>query len=209
MFRRLYDRFFARFYDAGMARTERAGLRDRRSAIVGQATGDVVEIGAGTGANVDLYDEAVRVTFVEPSAPMATRLRDRLQELGRSDAVVEAGAESIPLPDAQFDTAVSTLVLCTVDDVDRALAEIRRLLRPGGRLLFVEHVRADEPGSARWQDRLAPMWRVVGNGCNCNRDTASAIERAGFAIDSIEHGETPLAPPIVRPMIWGVATRGE
>ena len=151
--------------------------------------------------NVDLYPAGVEVVFSEPEAPMARRLRDRVD----GHEVVEAGAEALPFGDAEFDTVVCTLVLCTVPDVPAALGEIRRVLHPEGRLLFAEHVRSDDTDRARWQDRLTPVWRFCGRGCHPNRDTAAALQDAGFAFDRLDEGRLPKAPPIVRPMITGVA----
>jgi ubiquinone/menaquinone biosynthesis C-methylase UbiE len=121
--------------------------------------------------------------------------------------VVEASAEALPFPDGSFDTVVSTLVLCTVDAVPAALAEIRRVLGPGGQLLFLEHVRA-APGSklARWQDRLHGPWKLVANGCNCNRDLLAALADAGFSTVAARH-EWPFVPAIVRPVVSGAASR--
>jgi len=121
----------------------------------------VVEIGAGTGANLAAYPLGAisELVLVEPESPMAARLRTRLQSVGAAQArVVGAPAESLPLPDASADFAVSTLVLCTVSDPARALAELRRVLKPGGRLLFIEHVRSQDARVARWQDRFQPAW---------------------------------------------------
>jgi ubiquinone/menaquinone biosynthesis C-methylase UbiE len=201
---RLWDRVFAAGYDRLMARTEDAGMRDRRRDLLASASGRAVEIGAGTGANVGLYPEAVtELFFTEPGEAMARRLRDKA---GRQAQVVIAGAGELPFEDASFDTAVSTLVLCTVPEPDAALREIRRVLRPGGRLLFLEHVRSDDPAQARRQDRLAPVQRCIGHGCNPNRDTAAAIERAGFRVERLEHGHVPKAPGYLRPLIQGAAT---
>ncbi|MBK5230750.1 MAG: class I SAM-dependent methyltransferase [Thermoleophilia bacterium] len=194
-----------------MRETERAGLHERRRVLLAQARGDVLEIGSGTGANSDFFDSAwTSLTLVEPSAAMASKLRAKLAQRdgeGAGPRVIEAPAERLPLPDDSVDTAISTLVLCTVGDPDAALAELHRVLRPGGKLLFMEHVRSDKPRTARWQDRLRGPWKVFGNGCTCNRDTEQAIKRAGFAIESLEHGSIPKAPPIVRPLIQGSATR--
>lgn len=134
---------------------------------------------------------------------MAKRLRERA---GGAE-VVEAGAEQLPFADDSFDTVVCTLVLCTIPDVPASLREIARVLRPEGRLLFVEHVRSDDAGRAKWQDRLTPVWRFTGRGCHPNRDTAQALETAGFTFDRLDEGRIPKAPPIVRPMITGVARR--
>ena len=198
----LYARIFASFYDRMLASTEDAGLRDHRRAVVSQARGRVLEIGAGTGLNLDHYGpEVSELVLTEPEEPMAKRLRGR----ATSGEVVEAGAESLPFPDDSFDTVVSTLVLCTVPDQQRAIAEIRRVLKPGGRLLFLEHVRSSDPKTAKWQDRLMRPWRAFGHGCHCNRDTAAALTGAGFELD-VQSWQMPKAPPIVRPVIEGTAT---
>ena len=119
--------------------------------------------------------------------------------------VIEAPADRLPLDDASADTVVSTLVLCTVDDVPGTLAEVARVLKPGGRLLFAEHVRSAEPGVARWQDRLETPWRVLGHGCRCNRDTVASIEASPLQVESVELGQLPKSPPIVRPLAVGSA----
>jgi ubiquinone/menaquinone biosynthesis C-methylase UbiE len=204
----LWGQIFARVYDRGMAATEAAGLGDRRAALLARASGTVVEIGAGTGVNLTRYPDAVsEVVLVEPEGPMLAKLKARVS--GSSDSararVVQAPAESIPLPDAFADVAVSTLVLCTVDDPTAALSELRRVLKPGGRLLFIEHVRSDDTSAAHKQDRWEPYWRRFGHGCRCNRPTLDSIRAAGFAVEQVEHGRMPKAPPIVRPMIAGVA----
>jgi SAM-dependent methyltransferase len=120
--------------------------------------------------------------------------------------LVEASADELPFEDSSFDTAVFTLVLCTVPDPQRALAEAARVLKPGGKLLFVEHVRAEEPGLARWQDRLETPWRFLADGCHCNRDTIASIEASPFALERVERDELPKAPPLVRPLVRGTAT---
>ena len=203
----LWGRIFALLYDRGMAPTERAGLGARRDALLAEASGSVVEIGAGTGVNVPRYGAGVTdLVLCEPEAPMASRLRARLAAVGNGAArVIEAPAEALPLPDGSADVAVATLVLCTVGDPRRALAELRRVLKPGGKLLFIEHVRSDDAATARLQDRWAPLWRKCGHGCTCNRATLQAITDAGFAIERVEHGRLPKAPKIVKPMIAGVA----
>ncbi len=124
---------------------------------------------------------------------------------GRTVRAVRAPAERLPFEDGSFDTVVSTLVLCSVGDQDEALAEVRRVLRPGGRFLFLEHVRAEDAKRARWQDRLNRPWRVVAMGCNANRATLARIEAAGFEVEELRHGELPKSPPLIRPMIAGRA----
>jgi ubiquinone/menaquinone biosynthesis C-methylase UbiE len=199
---------FAAMYDRMLAGVEKAGLRDRRALLLQSANGKVLEIGAGTGANLPLYGPDVEaLTVTEPEAPMARRLARHLREQSRNADLIEAGAERLPLPDGQFDTVVSTLVLCTVADPPRALHEIWRVLKPGGQLLFIEHVRSDEPKLAKWQDRLNGINRIIAHGCNCNRATLDAIEQAGFAIRSLEKGQLAKAPPFVRPLIVGAAIK--
>jgi ubiquinone/menaquinone biosynthesis C-methylase UbiE len=209
---RIYDatwgRLFAAVYDRGLKSTEEAGLRQMRRELLAEAKGRVVEIGAGTGANLSLYPDAVtELVAVEPDPHMAKRLREKLPDSARAATVVEAPAERMPFDDASFDTAVATLVLCTVPDPAAAIAEVTRVLKPGGRLLFVEHVRAQDPSLARWQDRLEKPWRFLGDGCHCNRDTVATISASSLTVADIDRGELPKAPPIVRPLVRGSATR--
>ena len=197
---------FACVYDRMTASVEAAGLRARRERLLGGARGRVLEIGAGTGANLAFYSAGVEAIIVaEPEAPMARKLALRVREQRRDVEVVQAPAEQLPFDDAQFDTVVSTLVLCTVNDLARALSELRRVLKPGGRLLFIEHVRSEEPRLAAWQDRLNRFNRIVAHGCNCNRSTLDAIRAAGFTITSLERGTLAKAPPFVRPLAVGTA----
>lgn len=197
---------FACMYDRMTAGVEAAGLAAHRERLLAGATGHVLEIGAGTGANLPLYGEGVEtLTVAEPEAPMARRLARRIREQPREVALVEAPAEKLPFADALFDTVVSTLVLCMVSDQARALREVRRVLRPGGRFLFLEHVRSEEPTLASWQDRLNGLNRVIAHGCNCNRSTLDAIRAAGFTITSLERHQMPKAPPFVRPLVVGRA----
>jgi len=206
---RIYDatwgRMFAATYDRGLKATEEAGLRRMRSELLAGARGRVVEIGAGTGVNLDLYPDAVEeLVLVEPDPHMAKRLRVRLAESGRQATVLEAPAERPGLEGASFDCAVSTLVLCTVPDPEATVAELSRLLKPGGQLLFIEHVRSRHPGLAAWQDRFEKPWRFLADGCHCNRDTVATIA-SSFEVEAIEHDRTPKAPPIVRPLVRGSA----
>ena len=202
----LWGEVFAAGYDGLMAGPEKAVLRGRREALVSRLTGDVLEIGGGTGANLPFYGPGVeQLVITEPEEPMARRLERKLAGYSLPARVVRAPAEELPLEDASFDFVVSTLVLCTVDDPARALTEIHRVLKPGGRLVFLEHVRSDDPRLARWQDRLHGVQVRVGHGCHCNRRTLENIERAGFSIAELEHDRMRKAPPIVRPLIAGLA----
>jgi ubiquinone/menaquinone biosynthesis C-methylase UbiE len=211
--RGLYDatwgRFFAATYERLMKDTEEAGMRERRRDLVARAQGSTVELGAGTGLNFGHYPEEVsELVLTEPFEPMARRLRERAEGGGgRPVKVIEAPADRLPLDDASADTVVSTLVLCTDDDVPATLAEVARVLKPGGRLLFAEHVRSAEPGVARWQDRLETPWRLLGHGCRCNRDTVASIEGSALQIETVELGQLPKSPPIVRPLAVGSATK--
>jgi ubiquinone/menaquinone biosynthesis C-methylase UbiE len=202
----VWGRVFAGIYDKLMSSSEEAGLADRRHNLLEQARGRVLEIGAGTGLNLPHYPANVdEIVFTEPEEPMAKRLERKLAAAGRSGQVTRAPAETLPFEDDSFDTVVCTLVLCTVEDPERSLSEIARVLRPGGQLLFLEHIRADDPKLARWQDRLTGIWRKIGHGCNPNRATPALIERSPLKLEEIEHGEFPKSPPIVRPLVSGRA----
>lgn len=199
---------FASVYDRFTAGAEAAGLSAHRARLLRDAAGRVLEIGAGTGANLRFYPEQVSaLTLTEPERPMARRLERRAREEARTAEIVRALADTLPFADAQFDTVVSTLVLCTVRNQSQALQEIRRVLAPGGRLLFMEHVRADRPALAAWQDRLNWLTRIVAHGCNCNRPTLAAIQDAGFTVAALVRDEIPKAPPLVRPLVVGTAWR--
>jgi ubiquinone/menaquinone biosynthesis C-methylase UbiE len=199
------NRLFAATYDRQMRKVEKAGLGALRQELVPDASGDVLEIGAGTGANLELYGPAVKsLTLTEPYEPMLKRLQQKAAKGSRQVTILRAPAEDLPFDDDSFDTVVSTLVLCGVDDQPRALREMRRVLRPGGRLIFLEHVRSEDPKAAKWQDRMNFVNRLV-VGCDCNRATLGTIEGSGYSVTKLEHGELPKAPPFARPMISGSA----
>lgn len=200
------SRFFAMTYDRQMAKTEKAGLAALREGLLAGAAGQVLEIGGGTGTNLRCYGPAVNsLTMTEPQPPMLRRLQRRAREHARAVRVLRAPAEDLPFDDHTFDTVVSTLVLCGVDDQPRALRELRRVLRPGGQLLFIEHVRSDDPGRARLQDRMNWLNRLVVC-CDCNRPTLRSIQEAGFTVTQVEHTALPKAPNFVSPAIMGRAT---
>jgi ubiquinone/menaquinone biosynthesis C-methylase UbiE len=203
---RLFARAFAALYDRVMRPAENAGMRARRQALVAQARGRTLEVGAGTGLNLPLYPAGLELVLTEPDPDLGKRLRDRAA--GRHP-VIAAHAEALPFADASFDCAVATLVFCTVPDPRLALAELRRVLRPGGELLVLEHVRAPEgTRRARWQDRLERPWRTLACGCHCNRDTLAVIEAApGFVLEHLEEARWEKAGPVVRPLISARAVK--
>src|SRR5712691_129227 len=195
----LRTKFFALTYDRQIAGSEKAGLRAFREALLAGAKGDVIEIGGGTGANLPCYGPAVEsLTITEPQLPMLRRLERTVREHRPAARVLRAPAEDLPFDDHTFDVAVSTLVLCGVDDQPR-------VLRPGGQFLFIEHLRSDDPGTARLQDRMNWLNRLVVC-CDCNRPTLESIRDAGFAVTRVEHTALPKAPKFVRPAIVGSAT---
>jgi ubiquinone/menaquinone biosynthesis C-methylase UbiE len=199
---------FAALYDTVSKGSEKAGLREERKQLVESAEGQTIEIGAGTGLNLQHYPEAVtRLVLVEPDEHMRRRLERRLASLDRNAEIVDASAEDLPFPDGSFDTAVVTLVLCSVPSQQSALAEIARVLKPNGRLLFLEHVRSGDPAIARRQDRIRPLYNLVG--CNPNRDTLAGIQASVLTVESVKQGEIPKAPKVERPMIVGTARRSE
>ena len=203
----LYSHVFARVYDPFLALGERSGMRELRRRTLSAARGHVLEIGAGTGLNLSLYPGTVTaITLAEPDAPMAARLRGRASRAVHPVEVVQAPAEQLPFADDSFDTVVSTLVLCTVADMGASLREIGRVLAPGGRLLFVEHVRAGHDRLVRWQDRLHEPWRRFACGCHCNRDTAVALRDNGFAVEDVQEHSWRRMPRIVQPLLAGIAS---
>jgi ubiquinone/menaquinone biosynthesis C-methylase UbiE len=201
----LRTKFFALTYDRQIARAEQAGLRAFRQDLLAGAKGHVIEIGGGTGANLPCYGQAIEsLTVTEPDVSMVRRLERNVREHAYAAKVLRAPAEDLPFDDDTFDMAVSTLVLCGVDDQPRALRELRRVLRPGGQLLFIEHVRSEDPRRAHLQDRMNWLNRLVVC-CDCNRPTLGSIQEAGFTITQVEHTALPKAPKFVSPAIVGTA----
>jgi ubiquinone/menaquinone biosynthesis C-methylase UbiE len=203
---RLWSRAFAVIYDPTLWIGEVAGMRRRRRDLLGTATGRTLEIGGGTGLNLAHYPgDLPELILAEPEAAMRRRLVKRAAREGRRVRVLDAPAERLPLDDASIDTVVSTLVLCTVEDPAAALSEIVRVLRPGGQLLFIEHVRSHSRALAWCQDRLAWGWRRFAEGCRCNRPTARLMAASGLTLEARDAAWRAM-PPIVRPLIAGRAT---
>ena len=196
-------RLFTAFYERMSQKAERAGGAVRRARLVGDLRGTVLEIGAGNGLNLAYYRDVDRLVAVEPDRFMLKHLRRRADRVTYPMDIVEQDADSLPYPDATFDAAVTSLVLCSVPDQSRTLAEIRRVLKPGAELRFMEHVRAEWLGG-RILDAIAPVWSLAGGGCHPNRRTEAAIRDADFDIRAIErYVEGSL------PHIQGVAVRTE
>jgi ubiquinone/menaquinone biosynthesis C-methylase UbiE len=197
---------FAWVYERTGRAEERHGMGDQRRDLLAQATGRVIEIGAGTGLNFRHYppDRVTEVVATEPDPHMLKRATSAATAAAVRVKLHRLAAEALPFGDGEFDTAVSTLVLCSVRDPAAALAEVRRVLKPGAALLFFEHVRSTDPKHARWQDRLERPWGWVAGGCHPNRDTVANLERAGFRIESLERFPWGPSSP-ARPHVSGAA----
>ena len=192
----------AKLYDPVMQRFERAGLAAWRAEMLGDLAGRVLEIGAGTGANVPHYPPGAEVVLVEPDPHMRAKLRARA---GRFE-VRDAKAGALPFDAGGFDAVVTTLVLCSVRDLDRTVAEIARVLRPGGRVVFIEHeAAAAGTSAARWQHRLDPAWSRLTAGCHMTRDPERALADAGFEVAVAERHVEASIP--LFPIVRGTATR--
>jgi ubiquinone/menaquinone biosynthesis C-methylase UbiE len=195
-------------YDRTLAGAEVACLADWRRTLLTGAFGDVLEIGAGTGINLPHYPPSVRrLVLAEPNPGMRSRLKRKVGE--RPDVtVIDATAEAIPMPDRAFDVVVSTLVLCSVDSPGRSLAEVWRILRPGGRFLFLEHVAAQgRPGRLRWQRLLEPAWRCMAGNCHLTRRTEDSIVEMGFQLQGVQRESIRKVAGVVRPSVRGTALR--
>ena len=200
----------AKFYDATMKTSEELCLGRRRAELLKHVRGDVLEIGTGTGVNLQYYpDTTHRLVLSEPDENMRQQLKRRVQASGRTSVEITSdGAGRLDLPDESFDSIVSTLVLCSVNDQTSSLREICRLLRPGGALFFVEHVAAkNNPRLLKWQRFLEPFWIFFCGNCHLTMDTESEIVAAGLTFDQIEKTSMLSPPPVVRPTIRGIARK--
>jgi ubiquinone/menaquinone biosynthesis C-methylase UbiE len=202
----VWARVGARIYDPFLALGERRGMASHRQALLASARGRVLELGAGSGLNLAYYPAEIgELVLTEPEPAMRARLERRVARSERGATVVAAPAEALPFADGAFDAAVSTMVLCTVHDPFAALREVRRVLAPGGRFLFIEHVHSTTPRLARWQRRLAGPWRAFAQGCRCDQATLEMIERAPLRIDRVVSGRWSGMPALVRPLVIGHA----
>lgn len=202
---------FARLYPTMGKAMERGGMDQRRQALLTDLTGEVIEVGAGDGLNFPHYPPTVtHVLAVEPEPHLRRLARDAAHQAPVPIEVVDGLAERLPCADGSADAVVVSLVLCSVGDQATALREIHRVLKPGGRLRFLEHVRADTPGLVRVQRVLdATLWPRLAGGCHTGRDTAEAIERSGFTINRLDRYLFPDARTPISFHILGTATRGD
>jgi ubiquinone/menaquinone biosynthesis C-methylase UbiE len=202
-----FGRLFTAWYGFGMRLTDELGLRETRRETLQKARGRTLDVGSGTGANLRLYpSEVTELVLAEPDRHMQKVLRRKLANEGpEGTQLVSARAETLPFDDDSFDSVALTMVLCTIPDPAAALAEAARVLKPGGRLLFLEHVRSEDPGFARLQDRFEKPWRFLADGCHCNRDSLAMIESSAFAVEELKRSNMPLAPLIIRPLVYGSA----
>jgi ubiquinone/menaquinone biosynthesis C-methylase UbiE len=200
----------AAVYDGMMRGSEEACLGQWRAELLRELSGSVLEIGAGTGATLSLYPKTVtRLVMCEPDPHM----RRKLEAKRGTAANLEISASSIqdlPFKENSFDAVVCSLVLCSVPDQQAALAQVRRVLKPGGRLVFLEHVAADgKPKRLKWQRRIEPVWKRLTGNCHLTRRTEAAIEAAGFRIERIQRESMRKALPVCRPSIRGIARKGD
>jgi SAM-dependent methyltransferase len=199
---------FARCY-ARVGHLMDAEIGDHRRRLLAGLTGRVLEVGAGNGLNFPHYPATVTEVLATEPEPYLRRLAlAAARQAPVPIRVVDGTAEALPAPDGAVDAVVASLVLCTVADPEQAVAEVRRVLRPGGRLRFYEHVRAEDPRLARWQDRLERPWGWLVGGCHPNRDTVAAITAAGLRLVQLDRFDLRAMPPPARPHVLGVAERG-
>ena len=200
----------AAVYDRFMRGSEEACLAQWRAELLRDLSGAVLEVGAGTGVTLPHYPKSIaRVVLCEPDAHMRRKLKPKVDASAlRKIEISDASLDSLPFKAGEFDAVVCSLVLCSVPDQQAALAEIARVLKPGGRLLFLEHVAADgRPGRLKWQRRVEPVWKHLMGNCHLTRRTEAAIAAAGFEIERIQRESIRKALPIVRPSIRGIARK--
>lgn len=183
----------------------------RRAALVPLARGDVFELGCGGGINHAFYDAGAITSYagIDPHEGLLEGARTAAREKGWVADLRQGRGEAIPFAEASFDCVVCTFTLCSVSDPAQVMREMRRILRPGGKALFLEHGRAPDPGVRRWQERIEPLWKRLAGGCHLTRPVASALAEAGFAVEPLGKGYTPKAPRFAGWMEWGVAHKPE
>ncbi|MFM7348314.1 MAG: class I SAM-dependent methyltransferase [Erythrobacter sp.] len=181
----------------------------RRAAVVPLAQGDVFELGCGGGINQGFYNRAAITSYagIDPHEGLLGVARAAAREMGWRADIRQAWGEAIPFPDEGFDCVVCTFTLCSVDDPRQVIREMRRILRPGGTVLFLEHGGAPDAPVRRWQERIEPVWKRLAGGCHLTRPIASALGAAGFAVETLGEGYTPKAPRFAGWMEWGRAVK--
>lgn len=180
------NRILPRIIDLSMRNAE---LRAYRERVLSAAQGQVLEVGIGSGLNLPFYGTRVtQLVGIEPAPRLMEMTREVAVRQQLSVELISASAENIPFPDHQFDTIVTTWTLCSIPKISEALTEMRRVLKPAGRLLFAEHGQAPEANVRKWQDRLTPIWKCIGGSCHLNRPIAALIEGAGFRIEHLQTG---------------------
>jgi ubiquinone/menaquinone biosynthesis C-methylase UbiE len=191
----------------GCACTQPAVMRDRAK-VVPRASGDILELGCGGGTNLQFYDwsQVRTLSGVDPSPELLGRAQDALLRSGRSANFANGIAEALPFESSSFDSVVTTFTLCSVQDPTAALSEVRRVLRPGGRLIFLEHGKAPEPAAANWQNRIEPVWKHIAGGCHLTRPVTGAISDAGFVCDAPQGHYMKRTPKWLGWVEWGEAT---
>ncbi len=191
----------------GCACTQPAVMRDRAK-VVPRASGDILELGCGGGTNLQFYDwsQVRSLSGVDPSPELLGRAQDALLRSGRSANFANGIAEALPFESSSFDSVVTTFTLCSVQDPTAALSEVRRVLRPGGRLIFLEHGKAPDPAAANWQNRIEPVWKHIAGGCHLTRPVTGAISNAGFVCDAPHGHYMKRTPKWLGWVEWGEAT---
>lgn len=206
----MFSYLMAKYYDYMLSRAEEKCLKDWRKTLLQDLAGDVLELGCGTGANLIFYPKTIKyLVLAEPNPYMQRQLDLKLINYPYlATNVLDCSAESIPAPDNSFDAVVSTLLLCTVKNPSIALGEIHRVLRSGGKLLFIEHVAAlNNPERLKWQKRIEPLWKILLCNCHLTRDTETNILQAGFKLQTINRQSMRGVPALVRSSIWGEAQK--
>jgi ubiquinone/menaquinone biosynthesis C-methylase UbiE len=198
----IYEKYFLpKFLNFAMKAPAMAKIR---SELVPMAEGHVLEIGIGSGLNLPYYSNPASVTGLDPSLELQEYAREVAREQGIDVDFLSVSGEDIPADDNSFDSIVMTWTLCTIPDPLAALAEIRRVLKPHGKIVFAEHGESPDPDVARWQNRINPTWNVIGGGCNLNRRIRSLYESSGFGFDSIDEGYIP-GPKVAAYSYRGIA----
>lgn len=208
----IFSWLMAQIYDRSMQDAETKCLHDWRLSLLGNLSGKVLEIGCGTGLNLEYYPDTVtQLTLLEPDANMRKKLHEKINVRKNSNIKIEIldyAAESISLPNDSYDAVVSTLVLCSVKNQNKVLTEVHRILHPGGKFVFIEHIAAtNKPDRLKWQRRLEPLWKIIACNCHLTRPTEKAITQAGFSFDEITHQSMRGVPAIARPSIKGIAVK--